>query len=285
LGGPSKFCEGFGNKVECRFHLWPGTVNQHSSAAQDFKVSFKQIHDLWSSRKITHATAKDYCKRSRCLGCERLHNNVCWTEEQELADAQKRCADQWREELEGHLGDFRSTQRILHWQAQYDPRASKQLRFKPLLLQGKTRSGKTRKAISIFGHDRTMVVNCQGLGAALPSLRDFCRQKYSCIVFDEISAIQVLSNKMVFQAGVDQVVLGQSACNQHAYSKWLYGVPMILCSNDFQMRSREDSPMLQVDEEYLEANVVDASLPEGERWFFDEDEQHLSEEGVDSDAE
>jgi len=79
-----------------------------------------------------------------------------------------------------------------------------------------------------------------------------------------------LRNKMVFQAGVDPVGLGQSACNQHAYTVWLFGIPMILCSNDFQLKTRDDSPMLEVDEEYLENNIVDASLPEGVLWYVDQ---------------
>lgn len=249
-------------------------------------MSFKQIHDLWSSRKITHATAKDYCKRSRCIGQDRLFNNICWTEEQEQADAQKQDAETWRSQLEGSLSEFRSTEVILQWQSQYtNLQHTKLLRFKPLLLEGKTRCGKSRKAISIYGHDRTMVVNCQGLGAALPSLREFNRDRFSCILFDEVSSIQVLRNKLVFQAGVDKVVLGQSACNQHAYSLWLFGVPMILCSNDFQMKSREDSPMLEVDEEYLEHNIVNASLPDGEMWYVPGDEVSLSEVDGDSDFE
>lgn len=252
---------------------------------QDFKVSFKQIHDLWSTRKITHATAKEYCKKSRCIGADRLFTNVCWTEEQENADAQKHSADEWRNQLEGSLGEFRSTQLILEWQAQYNCREQKLLRFKPLLLEGKTRCGKTRKAISIYGHDRTLVVNCQGLGSALPSLREFDRTQYTCILFDEVSSIQVLRNKMVFQAGVDKVVLGQSACNQHAYSLWLYGVPMILCSNDFQLKSRPDSPMLLVDEEYLAENVVNASLPDGETWYFQDEDGHVGEAFAESDYE
>jgi hypothetical protein len=241
-------------------------------------VSFKQIHDLWSSFKISHATAKEYCKRSRCIGADRLFGNVCWTEEQETAAALKKNAEDWRVRLEGTLSEFRSTEIILEWGEQYCLQKSKLLRFKPLLLQGKTRCGKTRKAISLYGHDRTLVVNCQGLGSALPSLREFSKERFSCIVFDEVSSIQVLRNKMVFQAGVDPVVLGQSACNQHAYSVWLFGVPMILCSNDFQLKSREDSPMLDVDEEYLQHNIVDASLPDGECWFVEHEDQQQSEE-------
>ncbi len=104
-----------------------------------------------------------------------------------------------------------------------------------LPLKGKSQSGKTHKAISIFGHSRFLVVNCQGLGANLPSLCTFSRENHMCIIFHECCSRHVLANKLVFQAGVDPVTLGQSVCNAHAYQIWLHAVPMILCSNDFQM--------------------------------------------------
>ena len=244
-------------------------------------MAFKQIHDLWSSQKISHETAKAYCRRSRCIGADRLHQMICWTEERELSDSTVQDAAYWRAELEGALCEFRSTETITTWQAQYSLQDQKMMRFKPLLLLGQTRSGKTRKAISIFGHDRTLVINCQGLGSSLPSLRDFKRTQFSCIVFDEVSSQQVLRNKMVFQAGVDPVVLSQSACNAHAYTLYLYGVPMILCTNYFQMLSDENAAMPDADIEYLEKNVINASLPHGEKWYVDEEEDIAQDSGDD----
>jgi hypothetical protein len=43
----------------------------------------------------------------------------------------------------------------------------------------------------------------------------------------------VFNNKQVFQAGIDSVMLGQSNCNEHAYSVWLYGVPLVVSTNDW----------------------------------------------------
>jgi len=43
----------------------------------------------------------------------------------------------------------------------------------------------------------------------------------------------VLNNKLVFQAGIDNVMLGQSNCNEHVYSVWLYGVPLVVSTNDW----------------------------------------------------
>lgn len=78
---------------------------------------------------------------------------------------------------------------------------------------------------------------------------------------------QVLGNKEVFQSGAHLVNLGQSQCNQHSYSKWLYGIAHVLCSNCFPMTVQEGLSM--EDAEWLNKNVMPAVLPEGQKWFFE----------------
>jgi hypothetical protein len=202
------------------------------------------------------------------MGADKLFQLINWTEEREQAELIAEKAVSLRQTQECQLLPFRCTPVLLLWQRQYTPTAMKTLlRFKGLLLTGRTRSGKTRRAISIFGHSRSLVVNCQGLGHSLPSLRHFNPKFHDCIIFDEANSSQVLHNKLVFQAGVDPVCLGQSACNAHAYQLHLHAVPMILCSNDFQLRSRPGQYMSPEDEEYLAENLIDGSLPDGESWF------------------
>ena len=110
-------------------------------------------------------------------------------------------------------------------------------------------------------------MNCQGLGSNLPSLRNFRRTEHLCIVFDEVGSQQVLANKLVFQAGFDELTLSQSVCNVAAHAVWLYGVPRTLCSNHFQLVSEPAAPMALEDEEYLAKNLISGSLPLGEVWF------------------
>lgn len=236
--------------------------------AQDFLISFKMVHDNWAGKKITHDVARGLAMQSRCLGSDKLVHLITWVEEREQSEQICKRADALRLQLESSLGSFRPSAKIVVWQRQYAASCvGRMLRYMALLLRGKSRSGKSRKAISIFGHARSFVVNCQGLGANLPSLRGFSREKHMCIIFDECNSRQVLANKLVFQAGVDPVTLGQSACNAHAYDIWLHAVPMMLCSNDFQIVSTVSAPLSSEDEEWLQANIVDASLPDGETWY------------------
>ena len=126
--------------------------------------------------------------------------------------------------------------------------------------------GKSQKAMSLHGIKWSLVVNCQGLDSSLPSLRVVATKEIRCIIFDEISAEQVLNNKLVFQAGPWPVTLGQSACGQHAYSLNLYALPMICCSNDFKTTVKDGlSPDAA---QWLGENMWEASPPPGSAWFW-----------------
>ena len=133
--------------------------------------------------------------------------------------------------LEEGLGAFRDHPNIAKILQQYiDAKHGKPAwRFKVLLLQCHMRMGNSQKAMSLFGIKGSLLVNCQGLETDLPSLRMVASGEPLCIVFDEISAEQVLANKLVFQAGPWPVTLGQSACGQHAYTLNLCALLMI-CS-------------------------------------------------------
>lgn len=236
---------------------------------QDFAVSSKTIFDLWSQRKLTHDIAKKLAVSLRVMGAERLTASILWMQEREYSFRDADAARTLRTHHESALHAFKCSDDIVEWHSQFaGDTTGKKARFKALLLQGSSRTGKTRKAISLFGHEHTLVVNCQGLGSNMPSLRGFRRSEHLCIIFDEASSQQVLANKMVFQAGVDKLTMSQSQCNTNAYEVWLYSIPMVLCSNDFQLTSRPSAPMAPEDEEYLRMNIVDASLPNGEAWFY-----------------
>ena len=120
---------------------------------------------------------------------------------------------------------------IVKWMQLFSDKIIDKTRFPFLVLNGDSQMGKIRFAARLFGESITLILSCQNIG--LPNLRTFRRHQHRCIVFDEASHIMVFNNKQVFQAGVDSVMLGQSNCNEHAYSVWLYGVPLIVSTNDW----------------------------------------------------
>ena len=75
------------------------------------------------------------------------------------------------------------------------------LQVRALLFRGASGCGKSDCAAACYGRLRSLVVNCLGLNETLPSLTEFSRVGYDCIIFDDVTERQVLCNKLVFQSG------------------------------------------------------------------------------------
>ena len=93
------------------------------------------------------------------------------------------------------------------------------------------------------------------------------RRQHGCIPWDEIRSDHVLGNKEVFQSGVFLMHVGQSQCNQHVYSKWLYGIAHILCNNCFPMSVEKG--LSEEKAQWLDKNVLQAVLLPGQKWYSD----------------
>jgi len=145
-------------------------------------------------------------------------------------------------------------------------------RWKPLLFIGASASGKSWKALSIFG-TATLKVSCNGLGRGMmPNLKEFDRTKHKAIFFDEIRPDIILCNRELFQSGPFKQKLGVSACGQHEYAVWVYGVALIMAANAFAVD--EKSPDLAADQDWLQTNIVTVDVPPGGKWWVDEPVPH-----------
>jgi len=230
-------------------------------------VPARAILRLWQASKLTHEQTSVDLLRSRDPSALSLIKFLNYVREEEVKRAQSLSIRSLAKQLSMTLQHFRAHSVIDDWREQYtDACFGALFRFKSLLLRGASRCGKTQKAISLFGVDSTLVVNCQGLGNSLPSLQEYDRMRHAAILFDEINEQQVLCNKVVLQAGPVPVALSQSACNQHRYERWLYQVACILCANEFKMSVQEG---LESEEQadWLQSNLMVAELPPGERWY------------------
>ena len=227
--------------------------------------------DQWQSGKLNHEMAIEELVRCRGRG---VLAGITLIEtvrsRQKVLDLQHEINDV-QDTLFNQMNPFRGHAMIDIWIGQYQvDKYKKSTRFRSLLLTGGSQTGKSWKALSLWGVGRTLKVNCQGLSPmTLPSLADFDRSKHSAILFDEIRSDQVLGNKEVFQAGAFTVSLAQSNCNAFCYQLWLYQVAFILCSNSFPI-SNEDGGTLTDDEcDWLQANIDCVHLLVGQKWFFE----------------
>ena len=123
-------------------------------------------------------------------------------------------------------------------------------RYKMLVLHGPSRTGKSRLARSLFGLDRTLVVDVQH--AERPDLRGYRRHQHLAILLDEVASPKfIVGNKKLLQAHVDGALLGQSATQMFTYEVFLWRTPVILTTNNWNLRG------LAADElEWVAANCV-----------------------------
>ena len=227
------------------------------------------IWSLWQQRKCTTQQALEALLQSRARGCLQAMEQIKSIDLQMERSIEQAEIDRVQSMLSDSLQGFRPDPRVDKFLLQFGPTEyGIAHRFRALGLFGGSQIGKSQKGLSLYGISRTLKVSCQGLGKGIiPSIVNLDRQRHRCILWDEIRTDQVLGNKEVFQSGAFLIHLGQSQCNQHMYSKWLYCIAHVLCSNSFPMSVEEG--LSEEDAEWLDKNVMRASLPLGQKWYFD----------------
>jgi hypothetical protein len=236
--------------------------------AQDFQVDANMILQQWQARKLDGNVAVQELIKSRHMfalkGCSLVRDLICEERTASLAAEIQTV----QSSLLLTLRRFREHETIDAWLEQFAPsNYGSKHRFRPLLLVGGTQQGKTSKALSIFGQTASMKVCCQGYPVGvIPSIREFDRCEHKCIIWDECRYDQVLGNKEVMMSPATPIVLQQSQCNQHSFTKWLYMTAHILCSNHFPMTVEEGLTPEEAD--WLAGNLFAAKLPAGLAWFL-----------------
>ena len=148
----------------------------------------------------------------------------------------RQCRDKSEQEiikLLMKLKPFRIIPEVIEWVRMFVQGYGKMTRFPFLVLDGPSMYGKTRFAESLFGPANTLTLSCQGISQ--PNMKAFERGRHEAIVFDEAHHRMVFSSKQLFQAGLDEITLSQSNCQEHAYAVWMYGAPLIVSTNEWML--------------------------------------------------
>ena len=99
-----------------------------------------------------------------------------------------------------------------------------------MVLSGPSRLGKTAFARTLCDPGfETLEINCAG--GAEPDLRAYRLSKHGLLLFDEIRAEQVASQRKLFQSSNSDVQLGCSATSCHSYPVYLWRKKLVLASN------------------------------------------------------
>ena len=210
------------------------------------------VFGLWKRYKMEDDVAQQEIIRARGRGAKGYLQEIDFNRRWRQAQLEK--AERLLVEWSLPLKPSKCFKVVLDWMKLFIDEYGRATRFPFLVLNGDSRLGKTRYAAQLWGKAHTLILSCQGV--LKPNLKDFSRA-IRCIVYDEASHDMVVANKQVFQAGLDEVMLGQSACNEHAYSAWLYAVPMVVSTNNWLLGATEEEVS------WLQKNsiVVDVTEP------------------------
>ena len=212
-----------------------GVVWQRSNfvKCRDFPVRSEWIMQLWRLHKIDHEDAKLELWEAR----DRAHVYVPEIERVQKVEVErvaKETTERLRREL--RLCPFVApTAPEVAWLRQFatvDGGCARPLRrYKCLIYDGPSRTGKTERATNWFGPEQTLTVNVQGVRS--PCLKGFEAGGYRAICYEEAAWELLWENRQLLQSGLNPVLLGQSQCNEHCYWVNVFGVPQILTSNHF----------------------------------------------------
>ena len=239
-----------------------GMIHRHANYRKNehYLVMSRWILDLWKLRKVTHEAAIKEIIASR----DHALQGVQEVRRQMLLEYEQWCKDQ-EDMVRKTVGlkPFKPATDVEQmWLQQYaDSTANlptgnrdaadgdcRRRRYRVLVYDGPSRTGKSERAMHWFTEAKTLRLNCQKV--ASPCMKEFLNGQYAAVVFEETTWAIMWENRQLFQAGPARVLLGQSQCNEHAYSVWVYAVPFIICSNEFWSGCRD-----AVAKDWIEKNI------------------------------
>ena len=101
-----------------------------------------------------------------------------------------------------------------------------------------------------------MVVDVQH--AEHPDLREFNRKEHEALLLDEVASPEfIVGNKKLLQAHVDGAILGQSATQLYTYGVWLWRIPIMLTTNNYDY-----SEFSAADKNWLDTNCIAVEISE-----------------------
>ena len=221
-----------------------------SASLQPYKqygVNAEWVWNLLQQDKITIASARqEFIRGKKNLGRHLTNLDVLATE---LAAQEVEAGIRAKNaELAAGRKQMKNIPEVTAWLRELSATRD---RKKFLVLNGPSRLGKTQFAISLFGAEHTLEVNCAS--ADHPPLRAFSPGQHRCVVFDEAPTMMILKNKRLFQSPNCKVIIGLSPTNMNAYPVYLNDAALVICTNTWL---HELAAMKEADAAWLKENMV-----------------------------
>lgn len=213
----------------------------------DYGVSPSWVTSLLSARKLSWDVAIDLYYR--CVSNAEQNVRVALAcREHERAQKTLKQRMEIEHQIRQKQRPFKTIPEVQEWLEQFKEVND---RYKFLVLDGKSQTGKTRFAANMTTPDRFLNIDCSS--ATEPDLRSFVRGKHDVVLFDEGRPQLILRAKKLAQASVDEVRLGQSATNVNSYKLWFHRIKLVVASNVWASSLKQLDP---VDSAWLTANSI-----------------------------
>lgn len=217
----------------------------NTSPFLDYPVRDTWVTSLYASHKISAAVARR-CYVQCVVRCQQNLVQLAFAESERRAMQEEDEVIANEVALRADQKPWRHFPLVSEWLAQYQ---TFRPRYRFLVLDGPSSTGKTRYALGLSAPGRSFYVDCS-LGSAL--MKGFNKLKYDSIIYDELSPACAIVMKKPLQASNEVVTFAASPTMQCAFQLHLHKVRMIVCTNTWQATL---SKLAEHDREWLNANA------------------------------
>ena len=148
-------------------------------------------------------------------------------------------------------GEFKRYPQVDLFNEQFKP-DSRLLRRKTLVIEGPSWVGKSEFAKAMMPDNEMLEVNCSNCDDE-PPLGAYDATVHNGIVMDEMSAIVMVKNKKLFQAGPKRIDMSLSKTNCHSYRTFVWRKKIVVCSNKWM---RQVKKLKKDDRKWIQKNTI-----------------------------
>ena len=231
-----------------------GTIMQTATVRPwfDFAVRDAWITSMYAADKIVYKEARAAYVRTVHRAAQNVQQlEFCNRERQKTLLHEKRCRIE--AELREQFFPWKVLPEVSRWEQQYEQKMG---RYLFLVLDGDSFCGKTKYALSLQPLGMTFYCDCT---AGIPDLRDFDGDRFTSILFDELTAKEAIKLKKCLQASNEPSMLGVSPTMMSAYEVHTWRTRIIVSTNLWKSGVRK---LKKLDRDWIEKNSIYISVQE-----------------------
>ena len=231
-----------------------GTILQSSTCKPwiDFSVRDAWITSMYSADKIVFKSARAAYVRTVHRAAQNVQQLEFCHRERQKACLSERIA-RIEEDLRETFCPWKVIPEVSRWEQQYE---AKMGRYLFLVLDGDSFCGKTKYALSLQPIGSTYYCDCT---SGIPDLRDFDGDRFSAILFDELSAKEAIKLKKCLQASNEPSMMGVSPTMMSSYQVHTWRTRIIISTNLWKSGVKK---LKKLDRDWMQKNSIYIAVKE-----------------------